>query len=520
MNDRITHSEDFNSKTQVMRLTEIGIALSAELNLDALLEKIVHHARELTNADAGTLYLLVGDSLHFKILQNASLNIFQGGTTRQKIDLKPVALDRANVSAYAALERKTVNIEDVYESKEFDFSGPRRYDSVTGYRSKSMLVVPMKNHEGNIIGVLQLMNSLDPETGAVTRFHDEVVGLTEALASQAAVAITNASLIEETKALFESLIQVMATAIDAKSLYTGNHIERVARLNLCLAHAINEKKEGPLADVRFSEKELEEIRLAGWLHDVGKITTPEWVMDKGTKLQAIYDRIGLVKMRYAFIKESLKASAPRLSSGECDSSSPADQQAEAELRRSLDELDQEIQFVEMCNKPSEFLDDEKLARLSQIAQKSYHLEEETHSRLTENELYNLSIRKGSLTSEEIQTMKNHVVETRNMLSQIPFKGHLKNVPLYAAQHHEKLNGTGYPDGLKAEDIPIQSRILAVADFYEALVAKDRPYKKAMPLEVAFSILRKAAEGDEIDGDILDVLIEDKVYEKFEQEDQS
>jgi len=514
MEQNVPHKDGANSKTQVMRLTEIGIALSAELNLDALLEKIVHHARELTDADAGTLYLLAGDCLHFKILQNASLDIFQGGTTGRQIDLKPVPLDRANVSAYAALEQKTVNIEDVYESEEFDFSGPRRYDSVTGYRSKSMLVVPMKNHEGNIIGVLQLMNSVDPQTGEVIRFHDEVVGLTEALASQAAVAITNASLIEETKALFESLIRVMATAIDAKSLYTGNHIERVALLNLFLARAINEKTEGPLAGVQFSEKELEEIRLAGWLHDVGKITTPEWVMDKATKLQAIYDRIGLIRMRYAFIKESVKACSPR--SDQCGKVQETSTTGDEELPARLDELDQEIQFLEQCNKPSEFLDDEKLARLGQIAQKTFEFESETHARLTENELYNLSIRKGSLTSEEIQVMKDHVVETRKMLSQIPFKGHLKNVPLYAAQHHEKLNGTGYPDGLHEQDIPIQSRILAVADFYEALVAKDRPYKKPMPLEVAFSILRKAAQNGEIDSDILDILIEDKVYERLEK----
>ena len=245
---------------------EIGIAISAELNLDVLLETIVHHARELTRADASTLYMLQNDMLHFKIVQNSSMGVFEGGTGKY-INLPPVPLEKSNVSAYAAITRKTVNIADVYESEEFDFTGPRKYDAKTGYRTKSMLVVPMEDHEGGLIGVLQLINALHPETGKVIAFPDGIVDIVRALASQAAVAILNANLVQETKDLFESLIRVLAVAVDAKSPYTGNHVQRVAEFTMWLARAVNDAEEGPLADVRFTDDQLlqhpSQSRLAG-----------------------------------------------------------------------------------------------------------------------------------------------------------------------------------------------------------------------------------------------------------------
>ena len=505
-------------RTLSSRLIEIGIALSAELNLDALLEKIVSYARELTFADAGTLYLLEDDRLNFKILQNDTLNIAQGGTTGKPIDLEPVPLQRANVSAYAALLKKTISIEDVYTSEEFDFSGPRRYDSVTGYRSQSMLVVPMKNHEGDVIGVLQLMNAIDPETKNVCAFSDKVVGLTEALTSQAAVSITNARLIEETKALFESLIEVLAVAIDEKSSCTRNHIQRVAHLNVTLAKAVNDKKEGPLADVHFSKDEMEEIRLAGWLHDVGKITTPEWVMDKSTKLQGIFDRIELIQTRFALIQESRRRLEAERKLEQLQDNEPANREAvDFQLQRDLEHIQEQLDFIKSVNLPTQSMDKSVIDELKSTAEEQYISNSESITYLTQDELHSLLVHRGTLTAEEIEIMRGHVVATKRMLEEIPFTKHLSKVPVYASQHHEKLNGSGYPKGLKGKEIPTQSRILAVADLYEALTARDRPYKKALPIDRVLEIMEQIGKNGEIDLDILKLFTEDRIHEKFERE---
>ena len=508
-------ADDFN--IAVRRLTEISIALSAELNLDVLLEKIVDYARELTRSDGGTLYLLSDDQLHGQIAQNDTLDIYQGGTTGEPITVPTVTLEKSNVSAYAALMEKTVEIDDVYDSDEFDFTGPIRFDEINDYRTRSMLVVPMKNHEDSVIGVLLLINATDPKAGTVTAFPAEAINLIEALASQAAVAITNASLIQETKNLFESLIKVLGVAVDAKSKYTGNHVQRVAEFNLVLAQAINETTDGPFADVYFSEEELEEIRIAGWLHDVGKVTTPVWVMDKATKLESLFDRIELIKTRFGVIRRDLEIQALKNRLEMIQNQEEAEKLLEIDekLKEQLEELDEALKFLIQSNQPGEFMEDAKLERLNRIAQKTYLDEGVEKPYLTEDEVYNLAIRKGSINDEERQIMNDHVVWTIRMLAQVPFRKHLKNVPLYAGQHHEKLNGEGYPYGLEAADLSLQSRILALADFYEALTAKDRPYKKPMPMEVALSIMKEEAEKGNIDPKILELMIREKAHEKFE-----
>jgi len=519
MTDTSSPQEQGSSLNQLNRLIDIGIALSAELDLDRLLEKIVQYTRELTHADAGTLYLLIQGKLHFKIIQNDSLGISKGGTGSY-INLPPVELDKTNVSAYTAITGETVNIDDVYESEDFDFTGPRKYDATTGYRSRSMLVVPMKNHKGECIGVLQLLNATDPSSGTIIPFPPEIVDCVRALTSQAAVSITNATLIKETKDLFESLIKVLAVSVDAKSHYTGNHVQRVAELNVWLARAVNETGTGPLKDIHFSEKEMEEIRLAGWLHDVGKIVTPVWVMDKSVKLESIVDRIGLLKLRFELIKSLSAIHAYRKKTEILESGGDTDKECrriDADLEHELQESDDMFRFIEECNQPNQFMEDEKIEKLSKIAERTYTLNGEEHPYLTQDELHNLQTRKGSLTREQMDIMRDHVVWTGKMLNEIPFKGPLKHVPLFAAQHHEKINGTGYPGGISDSDIPIQSRILAISDFYEALSAKDRPYKKPMPEEKIISILTSAAEHGEIDKDILDTMIEQKIHTRFEQE---
>jgi HD-GYP domain-containing protein (c-di-GMP phosphodiesterase class II) len=360
---------------------------------------------------------------------------------------------------------------------------------------------------------------LDPQTGGIIAFRPEVVDLADALASQAAVAVTNARLIEETKNLFESLIRVLAVALDAKSPYTGNHVQRVALLNSALAQAIGEASDGPFAHVSFTRDQLEEIRLAGWLHDIGKVTTPVAVMDKATKLEAVLDRIELVRARFGNIRRGLEIGAlsRRLEAMEGGAAAPELTRIDRELEAKKQELDQDLEFVVRCNQPSEFLDQAAVERLEAIGRKTYEDGEARRPFLTEDELRCLCIRRGTLTEDEMRVMRDHVLWTTRMLGQLAFTKPLRGVPTFAGQHHERLDGKGYPLGLGAQAIPLQSRILAVADFYEALSAKDRPYKKPMPPEVILSILRRSAEAGEIDSDVLELMIRERVHERFEEE---
>ncbi len=507
------------------QLTEIGLALSAEKDISKLLETIVDYARDLSNADAGTLYILDDDKQHlrFEIMQNDTMRTRMGGTSGTEITLPKVPMytngqpNYANVSSYTALTGKIVNIPDVYKAKEFDFTGPRKYDASTGYRSRSMLVIPMKNHENNIIGVLQLLNSLIPESKEVVSFSKEYVDLVASLASQAAVALTNTQLIQDLKNLFYAFIQSIATAIDEKSPYTGGHINRVVDLTMSIAHEINTTDQGVFKDVFFSEDELEELRLASWMHDVGKITTPEYVVDKSTKLETIFDRTKLIETRYQAIEQSieneyLKRKLVLLQNGKKDPAQIAKLDREFEEKRKI--LIQELQFIISCNHPGEFMSDEKINRIQEISKKTYALPDGENPYLTEDELKNLCIRKGSLTEKERKIIENHALMTLKILSKLPFPSRLAHVPEYAAGHHEKLNGSGYPRGLNEKELPLQSRIMAIADIFEALTAKDRPYKEPMKLSQALKILEYMKKDNHIDTDILDLFFSKRLYYSY------
>ena len=504
--------------SQIRRLSEIGIALSAERNLDKLLEMIVDEARLFTQADGGTLYIKEKDHLVFKILQNESMKTRMGGTSGNPIPFPPLELKESNVSAYVALKQKSVSIPDVYFSDLFDFTGPRKFDQATGYRTKSMLVVPMKNHEGEIIGVLQLINAQEQKTKEVISFSPDSEILTESLASQAAVAITNVRLIQDIEALFESFVQAMAKAIDARSPYNVSHTRRVAGLAVSLGEAINARKDGPFGQVEFTPEEINELRLAGWLHDVGKVTTPEWVVNKATKLEKIIDRVELVKTRFYFIQKSVEAEALKkkievLVNGNDPSRLET---IDRELQAELSQLEDDLAFVVKSNSPGEFMEDEKLERLRGIARKVFMENGEPRPYLTDDELVNLSIRKGSITEDERKIMNDHVAVTAKMLEEIPFIRKIRNAPAYAAAHHECLNGKGYPKGLKGDQIPLQARILALVDFYEALTAQDRPYKKGMPLDKAIQILGFAVKDGHLDQELYNLFVNEKVFESFEQ----
>lgn len=496
---------------ELARLTEIGLALSSVHELQRLLDLIVLEARAINHADAGSLYTVDREAgvLRFQIIQNESQGVRLSTRERGGLDLPPVPLTTSNVSAYVAITGETVSIPDVYKAGRFDFSGPRRYDRLTGYRSQSMLVVPMRNHEDEIIGVLQLINAQKPGTGEIVPFHGANVERTRALASQAGIALNNARLIVDLQELLEGLIRVMASAVDEKSAYTSGHIQRVTRLATLLAEAVNENTQGPLGDRHFTPEQIYELRIAGLLHDIGKIVVPEYVVDKATKLQAIYDRIGLVEARFASIQLSARNEALERKLALAGETAPPTtcEQVDAELAARLAEIRDDLEFIRESNQGGEFLPQDKVDRLHAIGRKTYRNAAGVEERyLTDEEMENLCIQRGTLRPQELEIIRSHVAVSYRLLTRIPFPERLRNVPTFAGDHHEMLNGSGYPLGKSAEELPIQSRMLAIADIYDALSATDRPYKKAFEPERCFSILRDEVSRGRLDGDLVELFI--------------
>ncbi len=496
------------------RLHQIGIALSSEKNLNRLLETIVAEARGFTRCDAGTLYRVNDQEkvLTFEIMQTESTGYYAGGTTGDKITVPPVHLEKdgepncANVSAYVAITGEVVNIPDVYEAEGFDFTGPKKYDEMTGYRTQSMLVIPMRDHTDKVIGVLQLINAFDADSKRIP-FESRFESMVRSLASQAAVAINNAQLILDIENLFKSVVHYTVKAIDARSPHTAGHSGRVATLTRRLAETVNLQTDGPFADVHFSEEQIEEIWMASIMHDVGKIGVPEAVLEKQYKLDgARYER---VVDRFQRIRE-LAIMRARLRNA--NNGQPEDL-IDEELLKTLQEWEEDYEFIQWVNKPG-FLAPEKKEQLDRIAAKTYtDWKGDEQPYLTEEEHLNFSVIKGNLTDEERRQIQNHVIHTEEMLLKLPFTDKLAQVPMFAASHHEWLNGKGYPKGLKGDQIPFPARMMCIADVWDALTAQDRPYKPAIPPEKSSQILKGGAEHDEFDKELVDLFISYRLWEQ-------
>lgn len=470
--------QELNPWEQVELLQNIGLALSAEKDNDRLLEMIVSQARLLTRADAGSLFLRDENTLVFKILQNESLEIFSGGQG-EKIDLPPVPLNATNVSAAAALERRIINVPDVYGEKGFDFSGPRRYDAMTGYRTQSMLVVPLVNHEDVIIGVLQLINARDEE-GQFIPFDSRYEKVIASLASQAAISLTKERFIADIKRLFQSFVEVMATAVDARTPYNVNHTRRVARMSEDLAQAVHRREDPFWQRETFAEDRLKQLIMAAWLHDIGKLAIPLSVMDKATRLGA---GLELIMVRLDYIA--------------------ATDQGEVEEARSL---------IQKANDPGTVVDSHMGKAILSLEQRHY-IDGQGNLKpwLTRTEGEALSVIRGTLTRGERELMMSHVEVTRRILDKIPFIHSLQHVPAWAALHHEYLDGTGYPQGLQGEEIPLEGRILALVDVFDALTAADRPYKKAIPREQALDMMKDMVREGKLDGKLFNVFVEERIW---------
>ncbi len=508
------------------QLNVIGTALSKERDIDRLLESILIAAKTITHADGGTLYRATpsGEELQFEILRTDSLHIAMGGTSGKRINFPNLPLKDANgepndslVAAYAAINHQTVNIADAYHAPNFDFSGTRRFDERTGYRSQSFLAVPMKDHEGDVIGVLQLINAIHPQTGQVVPFSAADQSLAESLASQAAIAITNRNLMVQLETLFESFINLINLAIDEKSHYTGGHCQRVPALTMMLAEAVNTADSGPLAGFKMDDRDRYELKIAGLLHDCGKVTTPVHVVDKATKLQTLFDRIDLVDTRFEVLKRDVEIAALRAQLALRDAKNPdAEGLISTECRAEIDRLDTDRTFVREINRGAEFMKETDLQRVRDLGvnRRWRNAQGVDANFLTSDEIENLTVRAGTLTASERDTINHHIVATIKMLEQLPWPKHLKNVPEYAGGHHERMDGKGYPKGLTREQMSVQARVMGIADIFEALTAKDRPYKQGMKLSQAMGIMHKFRMGGHIDPDLFDIFVSQGVYRRY------
>jgi HD-GYP domain-containing protein (c-di-GMP phosphodiesterase class II) len=500
-------------------LYRVGIALSAERNKDRLLEMILVEAKTLCNADGGTLYLRTDDDhLKFAIMRTDSLGIALGGTTGAPIAFPPIPMmdvitgqqNLKNVATAAALLQRSVNIPDAYHAAGFDFSGTKAFDAKNNYRSKSFLAIPLVNGESRVIGVLQLLNARDRESGELIAFAEEHQRIVEALASQAGIALDNQLLLDGQRTLLESFIKAIASAIDHKSAHTGGHCERVPILTEMLAQAACDAAEGPLSGFQLSEEEWYELRIAAWMHDCGKVTTPVHVMDKATKLETIFDRIELVRARFEILKRDAELELLRAS--QATGADRAALQSAYESR--LAELDSELSLLEASNVGGEYLEPEKQAKIVQIGQRSYVQNGAPRPLLGPDDVKNLTISRGTLTAEERLVINGHMVQTINMLEALPFPRNLQRVPEYAGGHHEKMDGTGYPRGLFASDMSIPARIMAIADVFEALTAQDRPYKKAKKLSETMRIMGGMKRDNHLDPDLFDLFVSSGVYRDY------
>jgi len=509
------------------QLNAIGAQLSAERDINRLLENILVAAKTITRADGGTLYRVTEEgTLRFEIVRTTSLNYYLGGTSGNPVPFYPIQLHRdgapnhSMVAAYAALTGETVSIADAYTADGFDFTGTKAFDAKTGYRSESFLTVPMRDHENEIIGVLQLINAIHPRSGKVVPFGPSDQRLAESLASQAAIALTNRMLINQLEDLFESFINLINTAIDEKSPYTGGHCQRVPVLTMMLAEAADAAEDGVLRNFKMSDRDRYELKIAGMLHDCGKVTTPVHVVDKATKLETIFDRIHMIDTRFEVLKRDAEIDMLRAKLELAAWRAPAEEllAVENRYRDRLRQLDEDRAFLRACNIGSEKMRDADIERVRAIARYRWtDVAGHEANFLTADEHRNLTIRAGTLTAEERQVINHHIVATIRMLEALPWPKHLRKVPEYAGGHHERMDGKGYPRGLTREQMSVQARAMGIADIFEALTAKDRPYKKGKTLSESLAILGRLKVDGHVDPDLFDIFVRKKVYRRYAEE---
>ncbi|KHM50128.1 phosphohydrolase [Pseudoalteromonas distincta] len=514
--------QHIKDKTNLQHFIDISIRLTTEKNSSKLLDEILQVVMSIANSDAGSIYSITSNKqLKFETVINKSLNLYLGGTLGGPVDFPNIDLfidgkpNDTAIVAHSVNTGEVINIPDVYDALPFDMSAARKMDARTGYRSESMLTIPLKDHEDDIIGVIQLINVKDAQNKNIP-FSEELVTLIRSFASLGAISLTNSTLVKDMEVLFSTFAEAIAMAIDEKSPHTGGHCKRVPALTLMLADAVHKIDKGPLADFIMSPEDRHELSVAGWLHDCGKIATPDHIMEKSTKLETIFDRIEFIDAKFEIISRDLELSyQQQIISAIKQNKSVEVLQFERLLETELKQLALDRALLQRVNIGGEFLGEEEQAHILRISkQYSLKINGEETPLLTDDEVENLMIRRGTLTQGEREIMKRHMDITKNILDILPFPKHLSNVAEYALGHHEKLDGTGYPRGLTKEQMSVPARLMAITDIFEALSAVDRPYKKAKPVSECLNILGNMVSNNHLDPDIFAIFIESEVYKNY------
>ncbi len=502
-------------------LVSIGLMLSVELETPRLLEKILFEAHRFARADGGTLYLMKGKGrerhLVFTIIRSDSLKLHQGGTSGNPITYKNIPLyqldgkeNHSNVASHAALTGNSINIADAYNTEHFDFSGTKWFDRHNHYRSKSFLTIPMKNHENDVIGVLQLINAADRESNVVS-FDPELVEPVEALASLAAVALNNQMLLQGHKELLRAFMRVIAQAIDDKSPQTGAHCQRVPVITELLARAAVDAEYPPFADFDLNDRDWFELKAASWMHDCGKITTPDLLLSKASKLESKVDRLELIRLRIEIMKKEAETDFLRT---RLESPERVDE-ARQIYRLKLLELEVVYDLVQHCNCGINLLSEKLIRRLEEFAAIRWTSQDgRQYPLITNDELTHLCIPKGTLTDDERGKINSHVINTIKMLESLPFPKNMQNIPELAGAHHEKMDGSGFPKGLKDSEISMGGRIIAIADIFEALTASERTYKKPLTLSATFEVMTEMAVSGKIDPYLYNLFLNSGVWQIY------
>jgi len=519
---RRTREELHRAVSDLETLNKIGVALSTERNTDALLELILTKSREITSCDAGSLYLVEeepGGAKHlvFKLTQSDSHSVpFRQFT---------LPIDTRSIAGYAAATGQVLNIKDAYRIRHLPFRCNRDFDQRFGYRTKSMLVVPMKDQKDEVIGVLQLINAKKHREARLTSrkaVQEEVIPfsqrsqeLASSLASQAAVALENNLLYRDIQRLFEGFVKASVTAIESRDPTTFGHSERVAKLTVGLAEAVDRSDSGPYKDIHFTREDIQEIRYASLLHDFGKVGVREEVLVKAKKLYPA--QMELVNKRFLYIRKAMELEAYRkkldfvLRNGN-QNFEEIFAQIDVEQQSQLQTLDEFLHNILQANEPA-VLPEKTSEKLVEIAGWTFQDPTgPTEPLLAPEELRFLSIPKGSLDPDERLQIESHVIHSFRFLSQIPWTKELKNIPEIARAHHEKLDGSGYPYRMKESDIPFQSKIMTISDIFDALTARDRPYKRAVPAERALDIIGEEVKSQLLDPVLFRLFVEAKIYQ--------
>lgn len=494
-----------NFEKLIRELNGIGISLSAERDINKLLEIILEESIKITASDGGSIYIKENENepvLRFKIARNKSREIH--------FEEFVLPINRNSIAGYAALSGNPINLKNVKDAEEIlEIRYNDTFDKKINYKTINMLVIPMKNYENEIVGVLQLINKkkssdiilekveeIESQIISYTIFEEEIIS---SLASQAGILIERTMLYDEIQELLRSFIESMVVTIEARDTTTSGHSKRLAGYAIKFLEAVDKVEYGKYKGSHFGKNEIREIYYAALLHDIGKIGVKESVLQKSGRVSP--EKEEAIEYRIKYIKMLLKNNRENL---------------EIKSEISAEELDGVIKLIKELNF-KEFIADEEEEKLRNLKEIKVKFNEEIIELLTEEEFQNLSVKKGNLTSEEREEINSHVIHTYNILKGINWTKELSEIPIIAGCHHEKIDGTGYPNKLKGEEISLQSKILAIIDIFEALTARDRPYKPPMPVEKAIKILEFEVKNNHLDRELFEIFINEKIYELYKEE---